>query len=72
MFLKVVLRISVQSFFLCHWWIFSSLGWLLEQFSGSQAAYGTIFRVLGSYPKHRTIFLKRVSERIVQNHQVFS
>jgi hypothetical protein len=33
---------------------------LLEQFSGSQAAFGTTFRVTGGYEKARTSCLKKV------------
>jgi hypothetical protein len=37
---------------------------LLEQFSGSQSAFGTTFRVTGGYLKAGTSFLKRVTETI--------
>ncbi len=37
---------------------------ILEQFSGSQAAFGTTFRVAGGYRKAGTSFLKRVIGRI--------
>jgi hypothetical protein len=37
---------------------------LLEQFSGSQAAFGTTFRVTGGYRKAGTSFLKRGIGRI--------
>jgi hypothetical protein len=37
---------------------------VLEQFSGSQAAFGTTFRVTGGYRKAGTSFLRRVIGRI--------
>ncbi len=39
---------------------------LSEQFSESQAALGTTFRVTGGYLKAGTIFLKRVSGGILR------
>jgi len=39
-------------------------GWISEQFLGSQAAFGTTFRVTGGYRKAGTSSLKRVTGRI--------
>jgi hypothetical protein len=39
-------------------------GWISEQFSGSQAALGTTFRVTAAYRKVGTSFLKMVIGRI--------
>jgi hypothetical protein len=39
---------------------------LSEQFSGSEAAYGTTFRDTGGYQEARTSSLKRVTRRISQ------
>jgi hypothetical protein len=39
-------------------------GRLSEQFSVSQAAFGTTFRVTGGYRKAGTSFMKRVTGRI--------
>jgi hypothetical protein len=36
-------------------------GWLSEQFSGSQAAFGTTFRVTGEYWKAGTSSIQRVT-----------
>jgi hypothetical protein len=38
--------------------------WLSEQFSGSQAAFGTTFRVTGGYRKAGTSLLKKFTGRI--------
>jgi hypothetical protein len=37
-------------------------GWLPDQFSGLQAAFGTAFSVKDSYWKARASFLKRVTD----------
>jgi hypothetical protein len=41
-------------------------GWISEQFLGSQAAFGTTFRVTGGYRKAETSFLNRVPEGFLQ------
>ncbi len=46
-------------------------GRLSEQFSGSQAAFGTTFRVTGGYRKARTTFLKRVTWIIFTSSKLF-
>jgi hypothetical protein len=61
--------ISVPAFLLSHWFIFSSVqctchGLLTVQLLGSQAAFGTTFRITGGYQKAVTSFLKRVTGSI--------
>jgi hypothetical protein len=61
-------QISVPAFLCSHWSIFSVYihSRHLEQFSGSQAGYGTTFRDTGGYQKAGTSSLKRVTVGISQ------
>ncbi len=56
-------QISVLAFFCSHWSIFPVYihSRLSEQFSGSQAGYGTTFIDIGGYQKDGTRSLKRVT-----------